>query len=299
MRLITLFALLVLVLLAGCVPLTKEPLYTPDDLIFEKALVGDYREGPEQTVFLKEGPGKSYLHGQGGAAGVPARLLKLGDHYFMDEDSATPGYHFFFKVGVVGQEVRVWSMSVGWLKGLVQKDPKAVAYEIKREIVKEGDKDVERETFILTGPTKDLQAFVRGVVDTPEAWNGPFIYKAKFELPIKDAGLVSKKQQTFECWFEFRTIVRNLAADPLTDPVNVVNRAAEDLGSLSGDGIDPEAAGVAKKASQALEKVAEQIRKGGEARPLIKAFLKDTAGPAREAATKLSGRYSLKFGVID
>jgi hypothetical protein len=299
MRLITLFALLVVVLLAGCVPLTKEPLYNPDDLLFEKALVGDYREGPEQTVFLKEGPGQSYLQGHVGEQGVPVRLLKLGDHYFMDEDSGTPGQHFFFKVGVVGQEVRVWTMSVPWLKTLVEKDPKAVAYEIKREVVKEGDKDVERDTFILTGPTKDLQAFVRGFVDTPEAWRGPFIYKAKFELPVKDMGLLSKKQQTFECWFEFRTIVRNLAADPLADPVNVVTKAAEDLGSLGGDGIDPEAAAVAKKASQALQKVADQVRKGEEARPLIKAFLKETAGPAREAATKLSGRYSLKFGVID
>src|SRR5437868_6077119 len=108
MRLIALFALLVVVLMVGCVPLTKEPLYTPDDLVFEKALVGDFREGPEQMVFLKEGSGKSYLHGHAGEAGVPARLFKLGDHYFMDEDSTPQGQHFFFKVGVVGQEVRAW-----------------------------------------------------------------------------------------------------------------------------------------------------------------------------------------------
>jgi hypothetical protein len=297
MRLTTLFALLV-VLLAGCVPLAKEPLYTPADLVFEKALVGDYRQG-EQTVFLKEGEGKSYLHGQAGQNALPVRLFKLGDYYFMDEELAAQGQHFFFKVGVVGQEVRVWTMSVPWLETVVQKNPKAVAHEIQREVVHENGKDVVHEQFILTGPTKDVQAFVLHSVNTPAAWNGPVIYKAKVELPIRDTGLMSKKQQTFESWFEFRTVVEKLAADPLADPINVVTKAAMDLGSLSGDGIDPEAAAVVKKAGQALQKVADQVRKGEEARPLIRVFREETAGPAREAAAKLSGRYALRFGILD
>lgn len=297
MRLSTVFAILAVLVFAGCVPVANEPLYTPDDIVFEKALVGEYLR-PEETVFLKKGEGKSYLYGQAGKEkeARAVRLLKLGDYYFMDEEMPVQGQHFFFKVGVVGQEVRVWVMSVPWLKALVEKDPKAVAHEIKRTVIKEGGNEVAREQFIFTGPTKDLQTFVLRYLDTPEAWIGPVTYKAKLEMPVKAAGLLSKKQQTFECWFEFRTIVRKLAADPLTDPAKTVAKAAEDLGSVSGKGIDPEAAAVVKEASQALQKMAEKVSKGEEARPLIKAFLKETAGPANKAAAKLSDRYSLKFG---
>ncbi len=301
MRLSMLFAILAVLVLVGCVPVAKEPLYAPNDIVFEKALVGDYQQASEQTVFLNKGAGKAYLYGQVGQEkdARTVRLLKLGDYYFMDQEMPAQGQHFFFKVGVVGQEVRVWVLSVPWLKALVEKDPKAVAYEIKREVTREGGREIVREQFILTGPTKDMQAFVLRYLDTPEAWVGPIPYKAKSEMPIKGAGLMSQKQQTFECWFEFRTIVGKLAADPLTDPGKVVAKAAEDLGSVSGKGIDPEAAAVVKKASQDLQAMTDKIRKGEEAQPLIKAFLKETAGPAREAAAKLSDRYSLKFGVIN
>jgi hypothetical protein len=301
MRLYPLLAILALLLLAGCVPVAKEPFYTPGDLVFEKALIGDYMQGPEQTVFLKRGEGKSYLYGPADKEkdARPAYLIKLGDYYFMDQEMPGQGQHFFYKVGVVGQEVRVWVMSVPWLKAVVEKDPKAIAYEIKKEVTKENGKEVVHEQFIFTGPTKDMQAFVLRYIDTPEAWVGPVSYQAKFDMPIKAHGLMSKKQQTFECWYEFRTIVGKLAADPMADPVKVVDKAAADLGSLSGKGIDPEAIAVVKEASKTLEGMAEKIRKGEEARPLIKAFVKEMAVPAGKTAGKLSDRYSMKFGVIN
>jgi hypothetical protein len=287
MRLSTLFAILAVLVFAGCVPVANEPLYTPGDIVFEKALVGEYLQGPEKTVFLKKGEGKSYLYSQAGQEKAsPVRLLKVGDYYFMDEEMPGQGQHFFFKVGVVGQEVRVWVMSVPWLKALVEKDPKAVAFEIKRKVIKEGGNEVVREQFIFTCPTKGMQAFVLRYLDTPEPGSA-----GTLQGQGGDAGQARRPAEQEAA--DVRVLVRvphhreEPGRRPTHRPRQGGGQGGRGPGSVSGEGIDPEAAAVVKQASQALQGMADQVRKGEEARPLIKAFLKEMAGPARKAAAKL------------
>jgi hypothetical protein len=294
---------LLALLLASCVPVSKQPLYSPNDLIFEEGLVGDWQQpGQKDVPFLKKGDGKSYLYGEKKDAEptIEYRLLKLGEHYFLDGTGiGGAGGHVFFKVGVVGQEARVRFLHPEWLLALVKKDPKAVTHEVNRKVITENGQEKVQEEVVLTGPTKELQAFVLAQVDSPSAWLGPVVFKAMQNTAVTEAGLFSKKQQTFEYWFEFRTALRSLASKQGDDPVSAVSDAATFVTELPGEGVDADAVALGTETSRKLERIVEQVRKGEPAGTLIQAFLKETAEPTRKTAANLAERYSLTFRGID
>jgi hypothetical protein len=79
--------------IVGCIP-SLHPLYTENDLIFEKALVGTWvDENPENTWTFSQSGEKEYklIYSEDGKPGeFTAHLLKIKDKMFIDLYPAEP-----------------------------------------------------------------------------------------------------------------------------------------------------------------------------------------------------------------
>jgi hypothetical protein len=77
--------------------------------------------------------------------------------------------HFLLRVSQLTPKVRMASLNNEWLAKWVDKNPKAVKYEL----IKIGDK-ADDVRVVLTGETPDLQRFVRSQLKNDEAWGETF-----------------------------------------------------------------------------------------------------------------------------
>lgn len=82
----------VLIVLTGCLPLSVQPFYTQDQLVFDEGLLGEWRVAtanadPLTWRFSREGNQTYFLHitdNQGRTAVFHARLFKLGERQWLD-----------------------------------------------------------------------------------------------------------------------------------------------------------------------------------------------------------------------
>jgi len=172
-------------LIGGCVP-SWNALFTEKDLIFDAKLVGAFNGDDDETwEFAKDGDKKYKLTytDKEGKATFEAHLLKIQDRQFLDVQLDEKGYEglklnalakltmvparIFFRVDEMGGSLKLAAVNPDWLGKHLEKDPKAIAY------LKKGD------LLFFTAETKDLQSFVMKHVEGEALFGGPFTLKRK------------------------------------------------------------------------------------------------------------------------
>ena len=167
-------AISLLLLLAGCVR-SLQPLYTEQDLIFEKNLIGCWSEkgSIETWCFSKQGE-KAYqlVYTQDRRSGVfDVHLFRLEEQLFMDllprqqELKENDLYkfhlvpvHTFAHVKQIGPTLQMRFPDPEWFRKFVERNPETLRHE-----------KVERE-IIVTATTKEMQTFWLKHVDTEGAF---------------------------------------------------------------------------------------------------------------------------------
>ena len=184
-------------LLGGCVPvMSLRPLYTKENVVFDKKLLGtwvDDPNDPEITWQFKstDEPKNAYkliFTGEDGMKGsFVAHLVKLQDRLVLDvypselpwdpEDPNNMEWpyntlflipaHTFVKIDSVGPKLKMRLMLETQLKKLLEEDPDAI------EHVAVEDK------LVLTASTKELQAFVLKYADSDEVFTDEIVLERK------------------------------------------------------------------------------------------------------------------------
>jgi hypothetical protein len=158
----------VAILLAACIP-SINPFYTEKDVVFEKKLLGEWREkenADEPQIWnFEEGTEKAYkltvTEKEGKHGEFEAHLFKLKQDYFLDivateigtnvadliTASMIPG-HLLFRVPQIEPELKLAAFDFDWLDKHLKEHPKSLAHH----------RDNDR--IVLTAETADLQSFV-------------------------------------------------------------------------------------------------------------------------------------------
>jgi hypothetical protein len=173
-------------LLTGCVVVSVSPFYLEKDLVFEPGLVGHWRQLDDQNEhwnFEKEGTNQYRLTYTTGneTNTMQARLFKLHDQMFLDLFAADmktevmpppiPS-HLLLRVLALKPNVQMTALNHGWLRHLLDQQPKA----LRHEILPTNDKPEDRPVA-LTAETAELQAFLLKHLHTEEAWKDSFSLK--------------------------------------------------------------------------------------------------------------------------
>jgi hypothetical protein len=171
------------ILFAGCVP-SLYPLFTPETVVFKEELVGTWQEKPDSKENWKFEKGEEKVYKltlseeDGKSSPFEARLVKLDQLLFLDlfplgdalenaklgtwfRMSIIPG-HLIIKVGKIGETLELSLMEPDWLKQQLQKDPKMLDHAF-----------LDKESFVITAKTAELQAFFKKHANTKEAWGEP------------------------------------------------------------------------------------------------------------------------------
>ncbi|MFA6293543.1 MAG: hypothetical protein WC637_17285 [Victivallales bacterium] len=167
--------------IVGCIP-SLHPLYTENDLIFEKSLVGTWvDENPENTWTFSHSGEKEYklICTEDGKPGeFSAHLLKIKNKMFIDLYPAEPelktdnGFYkahlipadTFMLVKQIEPTLQMAFLNPNKLKEIIAKDPKAVKHE---KLGKDDDRD------IFTASPAELQDFIMKNIDTPDFFLDP------------------------------------------------------------------------------------------------------------------------------
>jgi hypothetical protein len=190
--------------IVGCIP-SLHPLYTENDLIFEKSLIGTWVDGnPENSWTFSQSGEKEYklIYTDDGKPGeFVVHLLKIKDKMFMDLYPAEPelktdnGFykahlipaHTFMLVKQIEPTLQMAFLNPDKLKEIIKKDPKAVKHE---KLGKDDDMD------IFTASTQELQDFIMKNIDTPDFFGQPSnLKKAQKTDSDKNATETENKNQ--------------------------------------------------------------------------------------------------------
>ena len=186
-------------ILTGCVP-SWNPLYTESDLVFDPLLVGTWApvkppEGSKEAWGFTKCGEKAYqlqqTDEQGRQATFDARLVKLGEHRFLDlyltkvagDDvnlNAWAGFslapaHLILKVEQIEPTLKIAAMNPDWMKKFVAEHRDAIAHRV----VFDGD-------IILTASTSDLQKFIAERADREGLFGGAMELKRSAARAGKD-----------------------------------------------------------------------------------------------------------------
>ena len=180
-------ALVGLLLICGCLPVSLNPIYESKDLVFDSALLGTWAEkdGDTQVIFETAGD-KAYImtnveYEQ--QSKFEAHLAKVGDKLFLDLYPRDPGVnindlykdhmisvHSLYLVHQIQPNLVVSTLEYDWLKKYLTDNPDALPWVLA------GDR------IVLTASTAELQAFVLRNLDT----EGAFCEPAEFYRIEKD-----------------------------------------------------------------------------------------------------------------
>lgn len=179
-----LFSLGLLLLLAGCLPISLQPFYREADLRFDEALIGVWSSSSEKEAknswTFGKGDKQSYeLMIKEGTNASPfvVHLFAIGEHRLLDlyphQDglkdakfentyklALIPG-HLILRVDQIEPSLKMSAMKIDWLKDYLKKNPKAIQHEWVSD----------DETLVLTAGTEALHAFLKARLADPEAWD--------------------------------------------------------------------------------------------------------------------------------
>jgi hypothetical protein len=166
-------------LFAGCVATSVYPFYTAKDVVFEPGLVGTWGEpgstnaANEQWRFEKA-EGQAYkltVQDKEKSTEFDTYLFKLKGGLFLDlcprerPDNSLP-LHYLLKVNRLEASLEVSTLDYGWLKKLVEKNPRAIRHlVVPKKLGESGEGDL-----VLTADTAELQKFILKHVNTDEAF---------------------------------------------------------------------------------------------------------------------------------
>jgi hypothetical protein len=171
-------------LLTACVP-SLNPLYTEQDLVFDKSILGVWTDDKQtetwEFVYVDEKEYKLVHTDEDGKKGeFEARLLKIEGKLFLDiapvrsqlgQNDFYNGHllstHSFIQVSQEGKTFRLSYLESKWLKQYLEKNPGAVRHtSIDGEI-------------LFTDSTKNLQKFIAANLNTPGAFSNTETFKRK------------------------------------------------------------------------------------------------------------------------
>jgi hypothetical protein len=170
---------LILTLLTGCVVTSVYPFYTPKDVVFDPALVGNWVDAgatneTKETWQFKPGDGQAYrftLVDADKKTEYDAHLFKLKGQLFLDclprerhDDFVPP--HYLLKVNRLQPNLEMQILDYKWLTDLVEKNPKA----IRHLVVSKPSGESGEGTLVLTADTAELQKFLLTHLKTKEAF---------------------------------------------------------------------------------------------------------------------------------
>jgi hypothetical protein len=274
-----------LLAVAGCVPKSLNPLFSDKELVEEDVLVGNWNEITveslgNKTYHMKDRSGN-------GPPSAPAnakfRVLKLGDHHFVDLEGPG-GLHEFIRIAIFGDRLYSRNLPENWVKARCQQFPGELAHRIDRQVTQQPNgKPIVAESLTLTAETADLQSFVLRFINDPAAFGGMPIgsYSKVGGIPIQASGLASKKYRTFNYWYEFRMACyscspsKNATPDVAAANLEELSKAISDLPTV---GVDLAAAECATDAARLFSSMAAAIRDGNGGDRLLESFLRGLAG---------------------
>jgi hypothetical protein len=175
------FGAVVAVLVSGCGVPSLYPLYTDKDPVFDPALIGTWsmKDGP--ILKFTKGPNKSYeliCTDKKGSAKFETHLIRLGKNLFLDTFPIDSGLgqnefyaihlipaHMFIKVDLKGNELGIKVLNPEWFKEGIEKK----RFQIKYEVLS--------NRFLLTAPSRELQAFVTRYADEAFSSEGEVMHR--------------------------------------------------------------------------------------------------------------------------
>ena len=157
-------------LLAGCVP-SLHPLFTPQDLVFDPGLTGQWRLDDARWEFTRAGDHYRLVmrEKKERPSFVTAYLLDLDGVRYLDlipdklpGNSFQAGYlaplHSFYRVWRNGDRLKLGGLDADWLKQAIARGSVSIPH-----VVRGGD-------LLLTAPTPELQTLVKRFADDPKAF---------------------------------------------------------------------------------------------------------------------------------
>ena len=184
-------------LLGGCVPvMSLNPLYTKENVVFDKKLLGTWADDPNEpeitwqfkSIDEPKNAYKLIFTGEDGMKGsFVAHLVKLQDKLFLDVypselpwDPQDPNKiewpyntlflipaHAFVKIDSVGPKLKMRLMLETQLEKLLEENPDAIEHV------------ATKDKLVLTASTKELQAFVLKYADSDKVFTDEIVLNRK------------------------------------------------------------------------------------------------------------------------
>jgi hypothetical protein len=188
------FALILVLLLPGCIVKSLHPFYTDGNLMYKAELAGTWTDGDsntwtisrhmKQSGFLKpETPDLAYnivYTDKDGSSNFIAHLFTLDKQLYLDfypakteSNTDLGGYHFIpahtlAQVELKGNSIMIRWYNEEWLMKLFNQNRIRIAHErVPYDI---DDKDKDHDQVILTAPTAELQKFILKYGHDPDAF---------------------------------------------------------------------------------------------------------------------------------
>lgn len=192
---------LLIALLGGCTTPSLNALATPETTFTDADLVGRWIDPEDQdTAYVVSVEGENAYHLKcipKDAGKHPLdftfQLCRLADTRFIDltvpkgsAEELNDKYgtcvltaHVFMKMRRKGDDLTVWQVKNDWLSDGLKSGEIKLAHATIRPL---GE---DKENYVLTGSTSELQTFFRKNADTDEAWDKPTNFKRDTGQPIK------------------------------------------------------------------------------------------------------------------
>lgn len=184
-------------LLGGCVPvMSLRPLYTKENVVFDKKLLGTWVDDPNdpeitwqfESIDEPENAYKLVFTGEDGMKGsFVAHLVKLQGKLFLDVYPSEPPWdlddpnkvdwpyntlflipaHTFVKIDSVGPKLKMRLMLETQLEKLLEVNPDAIEHV------------AAKDKLVLTASTKELQAFVLKYADSDKVFTDEVVLNRK------------------------------------------------------------------------------------------------------------------------
>lgn len=170
---------LALVLLVGCIPMAIQPFYTDEDLIQDVRILGEWRDYDGDVTWEFSGTEEQSYRlkvTEDGSSGLyEVRFFKLGDQTLLDMTQDKGAWeaavktnsalglalptHLVARVRWAGDQPKIGWLSADWLQEQLKERPNLLSHQ-----------QPEDGPLVLTGSTRELQAFLRKNATNDSAW---------------------------------------------------------------------------------------------------------------------------------
>ena len=186
------YGIVALALSAGCIPLSLNPIYDDDTLVYESRMEGRWLEEGETNHWtfapgaVAPGEERAYrvrVENDEDVAEYVGRLIRLGEHYFLDlyveEYPRYPGLsedllgmqlvpaHAFFRIAFTDGGFQMFVLDPDWLEDRMDRG---------RLWAPHAPIEAWDGYPVFTGSTKRMQRFLRKWAGHDEAWGDALVF---------------------------------------------------------------------------------------------------------------------------